>query len=180
MPKLALTCVLIAMCFALANTAGAQQPYAGLQARSIKALSDEQIADLGAGRGMTLALAAELNGYPGPAHVLELSDPLGLSDAQIASVRNLFAAMKAEAVPLGERLIRQEADLDRLFSNKAITTDALSEAIKAIGGTQAELRGVHLKYHLSTHAILTSQQIERYAQLRGYTHVGEGSAHQHH
>ena len=46
MPKLALTCVLIAMCFALASTAGAQQPYAGLQARSIKALSDEQIADL--------------------------------------------------------------------------------------------------------------------------------------
>ena len=49
------------------------QPYAGLQARPVKALSDQQIADLRAGRGMGLALAAELNGYPGPMHVLELA-----------------------------------------------------------------------------------------------------------
>ena len=47
-----------------------------MQTRSIKALSDQQIADLGAGRGMGLALAAELNGYPGPSHVLELADKL--------------------------------------------------------------------------------------------------------
>ncbi len=45
------------------------QPYAGLQARPVKALSDQQIADLKAGRGMGLALAAELNGYPGPGYM---------------------------------------------------------------------------------------------------------------
>jgi hypothetical protein len=51
------------------NVVAAQstRPYAGLQARPIKSLSAEQIADLKAGRGMSLALAAELNGYPGPA-----------------------------------------------------------------------------------------------------------------
>ena len=38
------------------------QPYAGMQTRQIKALSAEQIADLKAGRGMGLAMAAELNG----------------------------------------------------------------------------------------------------------------------
>lgn len=48
-----------------------QQPYANLQTRSIKTLSDQQIADLNAGRGMGLALAAELNGYPGPIHAIE-------------------------------------------------------------------------------------------------------------
>lgn len=42
------------------GAAGAQTPYAGMQTRSIKALSDQQIADLRAGRGMGLALAAEL------------------------------------------------------------------------------------------------------------------------
>ncbi len=42
--------------------ASAQTPYAGMQTRQIKALSEQQIADLGAGRGMGLALAAELNG----------------------------------------------------------------------------------------------------------------------
>jgi hypothetical protein len=46
----------------------AHGPYAGLQQRGVKALSDQQIADLRAGKGMGLALAAELNGYPGPIH----------------------------------------------------------------------------------------------------------------
>jgi hypothetical protein len=62
-----------------AALAQSQQPYAGLEARSIKALSQQQIDDLKAGRGMGLALAAELNGYPGPMHVLELADALHLS-----------------------------------------------------------------------------------------------------
>src|SRR5204863_9277095 len=96
-----------------AAAANAQTPYAGMQSRSIKALSDQQIADLAAGRGMGLALAAELNGYPGPVHVLELADQLDLSRDQRASVQSLFDAMKAEAIPLGARLIEQEKELDR-------------------------------------------------------------------
>lgn len=48
------------------STEPAQNSYAGLQQRAIKALSDQQKADLRAGRGMGLALPAELNGYPGP------------------------------------------------------------------------------------------------------------------
>jgi hypothetical protein len=77
-------------------------PYAGMQARAIKALSAEQIADLKAGRGLSLALAAELNGYPGPRHVLELVEQLGLTDQQRADVQRLFDDMTAEVVPLGE------------------------------------------------------------------------------
>src|ERR1700709_140692 len=96
-----------------------QPPYAGAHTRSIKALSDQQIADLRAGRGMGLALAAELNGYPGPSHLLELADKLGLSDAQRNSVRNMFEAMKAETIPIGERLIAHEAALDQIFAAHA-------------------------------------------------------------
>jgi hypothetical protein len=44
------------------DAAQAQQPYAGHETRPIKALSDREIADLKAGRGMGLALAAELCG----------------------------------------------------------------------------------------------------------------------
>jgi hypothetical protein len=36
-------------------------PYAGMQQRAVKALTDQQIADLKNGRGMGLALAGELN-----------------------------------------------------------------------------------------------------------------------
>src|SRR6266576_3318683 len=104
-----------------ASATNAQTPYAGMQTRSIKALSEQQVADLGAGRGMGLALAAELNGYPGPSHVLELADKLELSADQRSHVQRLFDSMKAEAVPLGSRLIEQESDLDKQFANRTVT-----------------------------------------------------------
>jgi hypothetical protein len=66
---------------------------------------------------MGLALAAELNGYPGPYHVLELADKLELSADQRVSIQRLFDSMKAEALPLGAKLIEQEADLDKQFAN---------------------------------------------------------------
>ena len=71
----------------VSGTAVAQSPYAGMQTRTIKSLSNEQIADLKAGRGMGLALAAELNGYPGPIHLLELSEKLELSADQKTRIK---------------------------------------------------------------------------------------------
>src|SRR5258705_4499780 len=92
---------LVVALLVLTSTASyGQSSYSGMQTRPIKALSDQQVADLKAGRGMGLALAAELNGYPGPAHVLELSDKLALTVEQRARVRQLFESMKQEAVPL--------------------------------------------------------------------------------
>ena len=162
---------LVSMALALApgvSLAQSQQPYAGFEARSIKALSEQQIADLRAGRGMGLALAAELNGYPGPMHVLELADSLDLSADQRARSRELIAAMKAEAVPLGEQLIAQEADLDKQFADKTMTPARLETSTNAIGMTTGALRRAHLKYHLSTLDVLTAAQAQRYAELRGY------------
>jgi len=144
------------------------QQYGGMQARSVKALSDQQIADLRAGRGMGLALAAELNGYPGPLHVLELADPLGLSPNQRFQVQGLYDAMKAEAIATGERLIEAETALDRAFKDRTITAERLADLSAAIGRHQGALRAVHLKYHLTTSGLLTADQSRRYAELRGY------------
>jgi Spy/CpxP family protein refolding chaperone len=166
-PRLAL----ISIAFALAtgvSSAQSQQPYAGLEFRPLKALSEQQIADLRAGRGMGLALAAELNGYPGPMHVLELADSLALSDQQRAKMQDLFVAMRAEAIPLGDKLIAHEAELDREFAHKTISPASLAASMAAIGTTQAELRQTHLKYHLSTVEVLTPAQVQRYRELRGY------------
>jgi hypothetical protein len=127
---------------------------------------------------MGLALAAELNGYPGPLHLLELADQIALSPTQRASIRALFEAMKAEAVALGETLLAQEAGLDRQFADRSVTPDSLRSATGSIGATQAELRHAHLKYHLSAAAIVSPQQTRRYLELRGYA---EGShANRHH
>ena len=142
--------------------------YAGLEQRAVKALSEQQIADLKAGRGMGLALPAELNGYPGPSHVLENADALGLSAEQREHTKGLFEAMKAEAVPVGERLIEQEAKLDRLFADREVTPANLNAVTEEIGMTQARLRQTHLKFHLAMMDVLSPAQVERYRELRGY------------
>jgi hypothetical protein len=106
-----------------------------MQTRPIKALSEQEVADLRAGRGMGLAMPAELNGYPGPAHVLELADQLGLSADQKARIQSLFDSMKAEAVPLGARL--SALLLDHQFASRSVTPESLKAATAAIGVTQA-------------------------------------------
>jgi Spy/CpxP family protein refolding chaperone len=159
---------------ALAQTAPAPQPYAGLQARAVKALSEQQIADLRAGRGMGLALPAELNGYPGPLHTLENADALALTPDQQARTKALFEAMTAEAVPIGERLIEQEAELDRLFASRTVHSANLAAATAAIATTQGELRTAHLRYHLAMMEVLTPEQVRRYGEVRGYSGNGAG------
>jgi len=82
--------------------------YRGMEARSIKALSEAQIADLKSGRGMGLALAAELNGNPGPMHVLELADNLTLTPDQRIRMEDMVHAMKQETIGIGEDVIMAE------------------------------------------------------------------------
>jgi Spy/CpxP family protein refolding chaperone len=154
----------------------AASPYAGMEHRAVKALSEQQIEDLKAGRGMGLALPAELNGYPGPAHVLELADALRLSDDQRARTKALFEAMKAEAIPIGERIISDETMLDHLFAGRAATRAELEAAVARIASAQGDLRAAHLRYHLAMTEVLTAGQIARYSELRGYAAGG----HHHH
>ena len=153
---------------ALAQHHHKSAPYAGMQERPIKALNKQQVADLRAGRGMGLALAAELNGYPGPIHVLELADELQLTAEQRGRMRVLTDEMKAEAVPIGEQLIARERALDQAFASRQITSAGLAAMTAQIGAAQGELRAVHLKYHLTTAMLLSDHQRQRYAELRGY------------
>ncbi|RCS21523.1 hypothetical protein DUT91_23525 [Phyllobacterium salinisoli] len=147
----------------------APPPYSGMEARRVKALSDEQIADLEAGRGMGMALAAELNLHPGPSHVLELAEALGLTDDQRSRTKELLFRMKAETIPIGKRVVREETELDRLFAEKKIKLKSLAEAIGRIADVQGALRLAHLRYHLEMAESLTHEQINRYSELRGYT-----------
>ena len=156
--------------------APAASPYAGMEAREVKALSEQQINDLRAGRGMGLSLPAELNGYPGPAHVLELADALRLSDDQRAKAKALFEAMKAETIPIGERILSDETALDRLFAEKHATRAEVDAAASRIASAQGALRATHLHYHLAMTELLTPEQITQYVELRGY---GSGGHHLH-
>jgi hypothetical protein len=142
--------------------------YADRQHRAIKALSQKQVADLRAGRGMGLALPAELNGYPGPLHTLELAASLGLSEEQKRKTQASFEQMQAEAVRLGERVIAAEYELDRLFKDRRASVATVQESAAKAARTQGELRAVHLRHHLSMLDILTPAQVAKYSELRGY------------
>jgi hypothetical protein len=125
---------------------------------------------------MGLAVPAELNGYPGPVHLLELADQPGLTGEQREQVKVAFESMKTEAIPLGKKLIAAERDLDREFANRTITPERLKAATAGIGAIRGELRNTHLKYHLTTATLLSPEQIRRYIELGGY---GQGASTSH-
>lgn len=153
------------------DTAGASatSPYAGWEGRPIKALSPDEVERLLAGEGMGYALAAELNRYPGPRHVLDLADSLALSTAQRDSVEAIRARMNAVAVELGREIVAAEAALDSLFASGAIDSATLRTRTAQIARLEGELRSTHLDAHLSTRAVLDDFQVARYDSLRGYS-----------
>ena len=171
-------CLIAALCQApTVSVAAPASAYAGQEDRDIKALSPEDISAYLSGKGMGLARAAELNGYAGPAHVLELAGPLALTPEQRRRTEALFAAMTAKAIALGQALVAQERQLDRLFASRAVTAELLTRSLHDIGALQAQIREAHLEAHLAQLAILSADQNARYAQLRGYRTSPEPTGH---
>jgi Spy/CpxP family protein refolding chaperone len=157
---------------ALADTA----PYAGQDERTIKALAPERIEGLRMGAGLGYAKTAELNGWPGPLHALELADALALSADQLTEITAIRTAMLAKAKPLGEDLIAAEAALDALFAEEVPDVATVAEATAQAGVIEAKLRAVHLAAHIEVKPLLTRHQQMIYAQHRGYGngHSGHG------
>ena len=143
--------------------------YAGQEKRQIKSLSDDDIKELRRGGGWGLAKAAELNGVPGPVHLLELRDQIELSPSQVTAVEQLYETMRMAAVEEGEKLIRLEAELNAEFAKGTISETSLQDLIQEISESRGRLRYIHLSTHLSTPELLTKDQIARYNQLRGYS-----------
>jgi hypothetical protein len=116
------------------------------------------------------ARVAEVQGYPGPRHVLEAwaAGQLPLTDAQVAEVRRIAAAMTAEARRTGDLVLDAERELARAFGDGAIDEAGVGEQVQRVARLRGELRAVHLRAHLATRAVLDAGQLARYAQLRGY------------
>ena len=158
------------------EAAESQSPYASIQDREIKTLSQEEIAGLEEGSGMGLALAAELNGYPGPKHVLELAEDLHLTENQLLQTQRVFDGMKQSAVDLGHRIVELEHELDDLFSSGGVDVESLDAQTASIAEQQGLLRATHLRAHLEMMEILSGEQVQEYIRLRGY-HGGAHTGH---
>ena len=133
-------------------------------------LHANDVAGLLAGAGLGMARPAEVHGYPGPLHVIELAEPLQLSDAQRATAERLRAEMLAQAVPLGRQLVDAERRLDDVFASGEATAAEVELAVSRAAAAHARLRAVHLRTHLAMRDALSDDQLQTYARLRG--HVG--------
>ena len=140
--------------------------------------SAERAQGLAEGRGMGLATPAENNGYPGPRHVLDAADKLGLSPEQKAETQRLVDAMRAEAIPAAKRLLADEAALDQLFIDKKADLASITAASDRAAQSESIVRVIHLKYHLSMVKVLRPDQIAAYAKMGSHPE-GAGGAQDH-
>ncbi len=159
-----------------AEPAAGSASYAGQDNRGIASLSEADIRTLETGGGWGLAKPAELNGYPGPLHLLELKDRLPLSKHQFEAVRAVYDAMRTDAIAAGARFLKAERALDRAFESGEIDTAGLRRLIDRAAESRARLREIHLAAHLEVFPLLQPEQIARYNALRGYATSHDGAA----
>ena len=115
---------------------------------------------------MGQAKAAELNGYPGPAHVLELASQLQLTAQQRAKAEHLKRSTKA-AARYGHSLVEAERRLNALFEKGEADDEKITLLVRRIGALEAEIRLVHLRAHIEMRRVLTAEQIKKYYQEHG-------------
>ena len=150
-----------------ANNDG-KSAYVGQEDREIKALAPDRIAGLKAGAGLGYAKAAELNGYPGPAHLIELAHQIPLGPGQLTQVVEIRDRMRSDSIALGEKLLDAESALEKAFRAGGLSEEWLGTLTSNIGTVEGKLRARHLAAHLEVTALLSSDQIMRYSNLRGY------------
>lgn len=159
----------------------ADSTYIGQEKRTIKALSEQEISNYLNGRGMGTSKAAELNHYPGPAHVLEQAEKLSLSAEQLAKTKKVHQVMAIDAVRLGKQIVQKEAELEALYAGNQANAENTRQVVDALARLQADYRLVHLNAHLHMRDILSSHQVAMYDRLRGYDgSKPQGAAHKHH
>lgn len=149
-------------------------PYAGQQDRAVTSLSADDVSDLLDGKGWGFAKPAELNGFPGPMHVLQLENELSLTPEQRATVQAIFERMAASARETGAKFVEAERALDAAFKARAVDDAVLRERVETAEKLRAELRRIHLAAHLETTPVLTPGQRDAYAKLRGYAQGASG------
>jgi len=147
-----------------------RSPYAGTYDPDapIRALSAEVVEQIRQGQGASFALPAELNGVPGPRHVLDLAEELDLSADQQTQVQEVYDRYLVDVIPAGERYLAAAQALEEEFRAGTVTEEELPGLVAEVSRREGELVTIHLTAHLRTAGILTSEQIAAYNTLRGY------------
>jgi hypothetical protein len=123
-------------------------------------------AALARGDGVGLAKPAEVNGFPGPRHVLDLADALELDAAQRTASAAIYQRMHERARGLGAEYIAAWDALNELWRGVRVDAAELRRRTTELGRLEGELRAVHLDAHREQAALLSTEQRRRYATLR--------------
>jgi len=146
--------------------------YAGLEKRTIKSISDEDLNALKKGQSGIfggLGLSAELNNFPGPMHVLRFEKELKLSDEQRKKIQQIADEKQKEATSIGEEFIAAEKHLDSHFANESVNGIELNDLTTRSAEIFGRLRYCHLISHLKTKELLSKNQIDLYNKICGYS-----------
>lgn len=162
-----LTAFLIAAAMPAAAQHGGQSGgQAGHQGRGHEAMQAREFRNLQQGRGMRMGRVADVNGYPGPMHVLEHAEALELSQGQLERSQEIRNRVKTRAPELGGQIVDAEKRLEAMFADGTVNPARMDSLLLEIAELRAHLRSLHLTAHLDQAAVLTEEQITKYKELR--------------
>ena len=145
-----------------------RSPYVEQLDSPVRGLSSSEVDNLLNGKGAGYARMAELNGYPGLRHVLDLSSQLNLSSKQKTKIQAAFEEMQSQAKTIGKTIVSKEQKLSEAFALGKITNIELEKQTEELAKLYGELRKTHLQAHLEINPLLSTEQIKKYNQIRGY------------
>ena len=145
-----------------------RSPYVEQLNSPVRGLSSSEVDNLLNGKGAGYARMAELNGYPGLRHVLDLSSQLNLSSQQETEIQAAFEQMQSRAKTIGKTIVSKEQELGESFALGKITNIELEKQTEELAKLYGELRKTHLQAHLEINPLLSTEQIKKYNQIRGY------------
>jgi Spy/CpxP family protein refolding chaperone len=113
--------------------------------------------------------------YPVPAHILQWSDTLRLTEEQIKQIEAISDAMNAQAQTLGIDIIALEEQLQELLRAGTASARVTDSLAAELAGLRGEMRSLSRSAYLQANRMLTSGQQAVYAALRGRTGPAQDS-----
>lgn len=153
----------------------AQGGMQGMGGGMLGGVSEQEKEALLKGAGLGAGMIAMMNGYPGPKHVLEMGDELGLTAKQRESIGKTYGKVKAESVEFGTELVEKDEKLTALFASGSVSTGEVEKLSREIGELQGRVRAAHLNAHVETYDALTPAQREQLSSMQGMHQMHQGS-----
>lgn len=152
----------------LSNRINAQsQADSTVKHSTVKTLTDRQYNALLNGEDLYgMVLVAKLNHYPYPVEVIKFKNELDLSPIQVDKITAINKELHRKILEMGLIIIHNERTLDSLFRTHRINNGSLIFYTNRYGLYQGELRNAILQTCLTTRALLTQQQINKFEALQ--------------